>query len=35
MRDFTQHTGLATTQSYVHRIENESVTVSMQEAMEH
>jgi integrase len=33
VRDFAGHTDLATTQSYVHKIENEKVTEAMREAL--
>jgi hypothetical protein len=33
VRDFARHTDLATTQGYVHRIENERVTAAIGEAL--
>jgi integrase len=33
VRDFARHTDLATTQGYVHRIENEEVTAAIGEAL--
>jgi site-specific recombinase XerD len=33
VRDFAGHTDLSTTQSYVHRIEDESVAQAMQETL--